>query len=178
MNIKPKQLRNTDNGRVFAYTEALSKEPNMIPHWENGVDPNQAAGLDIGASAGNQVKAAMTELETELEKAHMTIANLQTELRDRNSELARVTESNRRAMAEIAQLRSDLDDAGKTPRPQTQVDGSERQQMINAAVKAILTDKNSDELTTTGMPRVEAIEARCGIQDVNAAERNIAMAKE
>lgn len=174
--LKPKELRNVNNGRIFAYTDALAELPNMVPHWKDGVDPNRAGGLDIGESVSGQINDALKSAMAKIEEKNATISELRNKI-DAQAELIAMLNKNVNAVvAENDELKKAMSEAenSKMKMPSVQ-SASERQTLINNAVRAILAEENPDELTTTGLPRVEAIEARAQIQDINAAERNIAV---
>jgi hypothetical protein len=158
--IVPKQLRKITTGQIFSYTEALAKRKDMIPHWPHNVDPNvPSSGLGTEAAKDIAFKEAFGQAEKEIQSLQAYISTLEDEkkqLLDENQKLLSIVNN--------------------APQKETQdVPMADRQAIINEAVRSILNDKNKHDITTTGLPRIEAIEAVSGLSDVTASEREIAM---
>ena len=161
--IIPKELRKITTGQIFAYTPELAKRKDMIPHWPNNVDPNvKSTGLSTEAAKDIAFQKAFDQAEKEIKA-------LQDYIKKLEDEKSVLLEENQRLLAVVN------NPPPKVKQETTVPDDVDRQALINEAVKAILEDKAEGELTTTGMPRIEAIEARCGLANVNAAERELAM---
>jgi hypothetical protein len=163
--IVPKQLRKITTGQIFSYTEALAKRKDMIPHWPHNVDPNvPSSGLGTEAAKDIAFKEAFGQAEKEIQSLQAYISKLEDEKKQ-------LLDENQKLLAIV----------NDKPLPPEEVPPngpkSDRQTIINEAVRSILNDKNEHDMTTTGLPRIEAIEAVSGLSDVTASEREIAMEK-
>ena len=143
----------------------------MVPVWEDGVDPNfkrepGSVGLALNAenAQSSQLQQAIKDRDGMLEKAGGVIQGLEDEIKDLKDQLQKANAHINALMDSGAELKPNDPEAG-------------RQSLINEAVKEILLENNPDDLTTgRGLPRLESISARCGIEDVNSKERDAAIA--
>jgi regulator of replication initiation timing len=182
LEILPKQLRQAKTGRLFTYSEGLAKRNDMIPVWSDGVDPNVAPeGLSIDNSKSEKLRERIVELEEEninLSRRLKAITdqnkNQTDAIRNLRDNVNKLTDDNVALNVQIDKLKAKLAvsvpvSAGAAP-PRT-----DRMKVITDAVRIIYSDNREDDFTGSGDPRISAVEARCGLNDVTAAERDQAV---
>lgn len=163
--ILPKHLKKVDNGRIFVYDPILAKRSDMIPVWEDGVDPNvkpKMTGLEIQVARDSQADSAMAEKEQQ-------VHDLQAQVQDLLGQLNEANET-------IQKLNAALKVGPTAPEPvkAQRVDADpERFGRIVDGVKKLMQDPNN--MTGGGKVRIEPLEDMLGITDITAAERDAAM---
>lgn len=175
--IKPKQLRKVSTGQIFAFTEALAQRSDMVPVWPDGVDPNEPtrkSGLTIDEGRESALRDHIGDLEAKIEAAAIEllskdreIADLQEQLKKSNAQV--IALGNRAGTEEQEDPPADAEN--KVTETPVEVQELSRQDKIDLAVGEIYGDSNPDDLTKGGLPRIPAIEARCGFNDVTPEER-------
>jgi hypothetical protein len=174
---KPKQLRKTTNGRIFAYTDALAELPDMAPVWATGEEPEPeepiSKGLevnpkDLDSEAKKIIRAKDKQLVT-MEKQLMVLSEENQKLLDQVADLekqlaAPLTEGQ---AAENELATEPLDDLA----------ANERMDILVGKTLEMMTKDDPNDFTDANMPRVERLEVWAGIAEVTAKERTEAYKK-
>lgn len=168
--IKPKQLRKISDGRVFTYTDKLARRSDMVPVWEDGVDPNIAAGNltpeEVDESKQGQLRSSLAEKNKMLLEKDKQIEALTQQTIDQNTEIERLNIT----IANLSKPSIEGDEQEEQP-PENQA----RKEKIAATLKAILEENDPNNFTGSGKVRIEVIEALSELTGVSAAERDAAM---
>jgi len=164
----PKELRKISDGRIFAYTDALARRPDMVPVWGPGEEPeypSDSKGLDIGAGAEDHLKKT-------LRKQTETIMNLENQLsvigEENQKLLDRIDELEKQASA-----KSDPDESEDRP-PHDDLPDETRLKILVEKTAEMIRRGDKNDFTGQGLPRVERLEAISGIAEVTGSERNMA----
>ena len=179
MTKTPTHLRKISDDRIFAYTEALAERPDMVPVWEAGEAPPES---ETSMSKG---------LELNIDNADENIKEL---LRDQNSMILRqekqislLGDENQRLHEEISRLEEALNESDETPSDAktgdteesqgVSVDDDTRMALLVEKTLEMIKNKDQNDFTGAGVPRVERLEAIAGIPEVTAQERTTAFEK-
>lgn len=163
--LKPKMLRKTTDGRLFAYTDTLASRPDMIPVWENDVDPNwvkpermNMTGEVVAEEQATQLRSVLFEKEALILKLNEQIDDLTEQLMSQNEE--------------IAKLNKMLFSPKEEDIPET-VDPARKEKLVKAARK-ILADNVPHTITARGQIRIETLEEVSGVEGITSTERDTA----
>jgi len=153
---------------IFVYNETLAKRPDMVPHWPDGVDPNsKPAGLNVNDGRAKALEGQIDERDKQIDALKAYIVDLEAKNKELTDELTKALGQLNKQNAPPEQVRDET--------TQPVIADAERDGLVLEAVKAIYADNDPKELTSTNLPRVEAIEARCGLADVTADDRSKAV---
>lgn len=173
--IKPKQLRQVSTGRIFNYNEHLAARNDMVPLWPGNVDPNVDQGgeglsTDPGLIQAEQLKKELRERDNLLRQAGEVIQKREDEIAELKKQLQIVN-------GQLNQLLETRSRRTEDPPPATSIEvpTADRQAIINEAVREMIKENNPEDFTKSGLPMVESVEARCGIADITAEERDAAV---
>lgn len=173
-DIKPKELRCVTSGRIFAYSPALAKRKDMVPVWK-GANPNSpyegpvGLAIDPGKAQNEQLVKALRERDMIIQEAGVQMQKLENEIDDLKEQL-------QTANAQINGLMEKLSSKSNPDLGAVEIPDADRQDIITEAVREMVKENNPDDFTKThGLPRIEVIEARCGIAEISAAERDTAL---
>lgn len=199
---KPKLLKKVSDGRIFNYTDKLAARVDMVPVWENGIDPYYEKPKGLGLAAGESdidtaravnedvvEEGRTSQLRSALNEKNQQILSLQEQLNETSDECMRLN-------AEVARLTKLLTvDAGRKAQEEAQANAKEtfgteepdagdvveqfpddpaRQAQIKAAVANLLEERNPLSFTGRGLLRLPVLGEVCGFP-VSAAERDDAV---
>ena len=164
--LKPKMLRKTTDGRLFAYTDALASRPDMIPVWDQDVDPNWVkperltmTGTLVAEEQATQLRTHLFEKEETIVKLNKQIDDLTEQLMSQNEEIAKL---NKMLFAPVEEV------------PIDNVIDPDRKRIMVAAAKKILADKDGHTITARGTIRIESLEEVSGLSGIVSTERDAA----
>ena len=164
--LKPKMLRKTTDGRLFAYTDALASRPDMIAVWENDVDPNWVkpermtmTGELVAEEQATQLRAHLFEKEEIILKLNKQIDELTEQLMSQNEEISKL---NKMLFAPVEKV------------PDIKTADPDRQRVMVAAAKKILSDNLPHMITARGQIRIESLEEVSGLSGIVSTERDAA----
>ena len=188
MVILPKLLRKTSDGRIFGYTEGLAKRSDMSPVWPKGVNPNIGEVPDdktIVESKDGQLRQVIVEKDKQIlgmQKQIDDLYSVNVELNEENTKLNNALDvpPADAAGAEVVGLVTEHGhtETGDHPGTHSQADSVsdsvDRQKLITDTVKTMKEERAEFDFTSQDKPRIESIEARCGLVDVTGEERDAA----
>ena len=170
--LKPKMLRKTTDGRLFAYTDALASRPDMIPVWENDVDPNWVrperltmTGELVAEEQTTQLRTVLYEKEELIKRLTEQIDSLTEDIMSQNEEIAKL---NKMLFSPVEEVEVLPDEEKMT------ATGYDRRTMVVAAAKKLLAIGGTNNITARGQLRIEALEEESGFTDITSTERDAA----
>jgi hypothetical protein len=170
--LKPKMLRKTTDGRLFAYTDALASRPDMIPVWENDVDPNWVrperltmTGELVAEEQTTQLRTVLYEKEELIKKLTEQIDSLTEDIMSQNEEIAKL---NKMLFSPPDEVEA-IPDEPMLPKPDF-----DRKTMLVAAAKKLMAIGGTNNITARGQLRIEALEEESGLTGVTSTERDAA----
>lgn len=169
--VKPKELRKIDDGRIFGYTDALAKRPDMVPIWPDNVDPNTGVVPEEGTrveSKDRQLRSVIVEKDTIILGLQRQVDDLSVEISELNEEISRLNRAlNASDSRTVATGTESAKPAGN--------DMETRDNLILKTAKDMLDSGERINFTGQGKLRIERIEALSGLNDVTSQDREKAM---
>jgi len=167
---KPKQLRSTESGRVFSYTEELAKRSDMVAIADSGESLGPWKETKDKPSNGLKVDDVSDNLKVQLRQKDRIILRLE-------KDLAVLSSENSTLLDRIAALEANDTPDAEPEEAKTESEVSERLESLTAACLKMIMSDNPNDFTGSGLPRIERLEELSGISDVNAKERTKAFEK-
>jgi hypothetical protein len=188
--VIPKELRNINTGRIFSYSPALAERADMVPVWENGVNPNfqpePLTGLQIEDSQSGQLRKALHEKDRALVHLNQQVQAVLAQLNDANETISKLNQelinlrSSPPAQPETAGVAGDPDlgkiGSGLGAAAAPPGDPLSRRGALFSGISKIREANDKNSFTGGGKIRLEALEQITGLQGITAIERDEAVA--
>lgn len=173
-----KKVSGTGKGRIFNYTPELAKRSDMVPCDKDG----NAYGSYVSTSGGLAIEGPPSaDVKSELREKDQMIQGLQAQIeglmQDNQENLAKIAEQSDYIKGLEAKLSGEPVEEPAKPEPPRDMDDAERMNLIVSITMSMIEENDLNNFTGQGKPRVEVLEAKCGIADVTGAERDEAFEK-
>ncbi len=158
----PKELRKLSNGRLFAYTDALAADPDMVAVW-HGEEPEHYEPEPRGLEVDGGLKSIIRERDVQILKLEKQVSAMS----DENLRLSAIISS-----WEEGEPEEDPEEEKTVPADDN--NSLARMSVLIEKAAEMLRNGDANDFTGLGLPRVERLEALAGIPDVTSQERTAA----